>query len=230
MTTNPEGRSEARRQHDEDHGASAVDVQTRRDDHTTKNAFIGGDHAPRTSNVSWGAILGGVVCFLALTIVLSMATAAMGLQGATGAATGIWTIVALAVALAVAGYVAGALANRGGLLHGLLTWAASLLALVVLAGWLGTTLLGAVGDMAQQVATQTNVTEQLQQAAQQQQLSAAEQQQLQQQADQAARTTAQGMWWGFAGSLIGAAIAAFAGVAGARSVLGRRETEVTRRG
>lgn len=227
MTNDPQRRSDLGETRG-DPGASSVDVHPRRDDDATKSSLIGSDRSRRTSNVSWRAIFAGVATFLALTIVLSMATAAMGLQGATGAATGIWSVVALAIALAVAGYVAGAMAGRGGLIHGFLAWAASVLALVVLAGWLGTTMLGAVGDMVQQVATQTNLNQQLQQAAQQGQLSQQEMQQAQQQLQQAARETAQGMWWAFAGTLIGGAIATLCGGVGARSFTSR-DTEVTRR-
>lgn len=206
-------------------GASKAEVVTAHDDHSAQDALIGTDGARNRSNVSWGAIFAGVVTFLALTVTLSMASAAMGLGGATGMATGIWTLIALAVSLAVAGYVSGALATRSGLFHGLLTWATSLLAIVVLAGWLGGSLLGSVGNMAGQVVQSGQVnTQQVEDAARQagQQVQPPTQQQI----DQAARDTSTGAWWAFAGTLIGAAGAAAAGAAGARSVI-RRDTEVT---
>src|SRR5690606_11820790 len=111
--------------------------------------------------VSWGAIFAGVVTFLAVTVLLSLVTAGIGLTG-EGMAAGIWSIIALAIALAAAGYVAGALAVRGGLLHGFLTWATSLVAAVVLAVWLSASALGAVGSVVGQaldVAQGTDVTE-----------------------------------------------------------------------
>lgn len=212
-------------------GSSAAEVHTAHDDHTTQNAMLGTARSRATSNVSWGSIIAGVVTFLALTVLFSMVSAAMGLDGASGTATGIWTVVALAIALAVAGYVAGALAARGGLLHGFLTWAASLLSVLVLAGWLGTTMLGAVGNVVGSVANQANISaEQVQGSAEQAQDQVTQQDvdQARQQAGQAADTTAQGLWWAFAGTLIGAGIAAATGAAGARSVAHKRE-EVTYR-
>ena len=87
MTNDPQRRSDLGETRG-DPGASSVDVHPRRDVDATKSSLIGSDRSRRTSNVSWRAIFAGVATFLALTIVLSMATAAMGLQGATGAATG----------------------------------------------------------------------------------------------------------------------------------------------
>lgn len=211
-------------------GASAVGVRTADDDQTTKNAVLGTEHSRGGSNVSWGAIVAGVVTFLALTIVLSLVSAAMGLTGASGVATGIWTIVALVIALAAAGYVAGALAARGGLFHGFLTWAASLLAVLVLAGWLGASALGTAGNVLGSVASQANVSSgQVQDAAQsaQSQVSPQDVEAAKQQAQQAAETTATGLWWTVAGALIGGAIATLAGIAGARSVTSKKE-EVAR--
>lgn len=207
-------------------GATTTAARTAHTDRTTQNSMLGTEHSRSTSNVSWGAIFAGVVTFLALTILLSMVSAAMGLDGASGLATGIWSVVALAIALAVAGYVAGALATRSGLLHGFVTWAASLLAIVALTGLLGSSLLGAVGS----VANQANVTaQQAQDLAQQTQREVSEQeiQAAQQQAQQAAEQAATGLWWTFAGTLIGAVIATATGAAGARSVA-RKETEVSR--
>lgn len=225
-------------------GASAVEMRTAHDDHSMQEALIGTDRRGTRSNTAWGAILAGVVTFLALTILLSIATAAMGLQGASGTAAGIWSVVALAIALAAAGYVAGALAVRAGLLHGFLTWATSMLAVLVLAGWLGTSLLGAVGNVAgtvaQTVAQSTSVTGQdAQDAADAVQDNVSEQDvdQAQDQAEQAAQDAkqavseskdevAEGAWWAFAGALVGAVIAALAGAAGARSVINRKEEAV----
>ena len=51
------------------------------------------------------------------------------------------------VAFAAAGYVSGALGVRAGLFHGLGTWATSLIATVILAGWLGSSILGGLGSI-----------------------------------------------------------------------------------
>ncbi|QFG70221.1 hypothetical protein FY030_08075 [Ornithinimicrobium pratense] len=215
-------------------------MRTAHDDHSTQEAFIGTDRSRRSSNVSWGAIFAGVVTFLALTVLLGIAAAAMGLQGSSGTAAGIWSVIALVVALAAAGYVAGALAVRAGLLHGFLTWATSMLAVLVLAGWLGSSLLGAVGNVAGTVAETvsqgTTVTsEDAQDAAgsvDEQDVDEAQQQAedtAQDAQDTVAESTddiAEGAWWAFAGALLGALIAAFAGMAGARSVINREEEAV----
>ena len=145
--------------------------------------------------------------------------------------------------LAAAGFVAGALAVRGGLLHGLVTWATSLIGLLLLVGLLGSSLLGTVGGVvggiADTAAQTTQVSpEQIGAAAQDAQSQVSEQDvqqaqdQAQQAADEAARTfeenrdeLAQGAWWTFGGLLLGGLVSSLAGVAGARAVH-RRETEL----
>lgn len=203
-------------------GASAVERQTASDDHSTKESLIGTDSPRRRSNVSWGAIFAGVATFLALTAVFGMASAAMGIDGAGGVAAGIWAVIALVIALAAAGFIAGALAVRGGLLHGFLAWAVSILAILILAGWLGGTLLGSIGGVIGGVAEQVTVSPEQIEGATDAAQDAANQADEQQIAD----ATSAGMWWAFAGTLIGGVIAALAGMLGARSVI-RRRTEVT---
>lgn len=118
------------------------------DQHIGQEAWVGTDSTDvSTGNVSWGAIFAGVVTFLAIMILLGIGAAAMGLQGSTGLATGIFALISLAVAFAAAGYVSGALGVRAGLFHGLGTWATSLIASLILAGWLGTSVLGGVGSI-----------------------------------------------------------------------------------
>src|SRR5215203_2318251 len=78
-----------------------------------KESLIGTEHAGRPANVSWGSIFAGVVTFLAVTVLLSLVTAGIGLGG-SGVGAGIWSVIALAIALAAAGFVAGALAVRSG--------------------------------------------------------------------------------------------------------------------
>lgn len=223
------------------------------DQHIGQEAWIGTDSTEvSTGNVSWGAIFAGVVTFLAIMILLGVGAAAMGLQGSGGLATGIFALISLAVAFAAAGYVSGALGVRAGLFHGLGTWATSLIASLILTGWLGSSIIGGLGSVlgnvsgtvAETVGNATNVTREDAQDA-----SNAAQDNVSQEdinnaedrargaandaADQARDTyneysddAAEGTWWTFAGLLIGAVISAFAGAAGARSVLNRDETQV----
>lgn len=100
---------------------SAQPAAPRRPPHGTDSTEVS------NGNVSWDAIFAGVVTFLAIMILLGVGAAAMGLQGSGGLATGIFALISLAVAFAAAGYVSGALGVRTGLLHGLGTWAASLI-------------------------------------------------------------------------------------------------------
>ena len=204
-------------------------------DHSTKEALIGTDRRGRLANTSWGAILAGVVTFLAVAVLLSLVTAAIGLGGASGTTTGIWSAVSTALALAAAGYVTGALAVRSGLLHGFLTWATSVVAAVVLVAWLGSSLLGVLGGVLGQVAdTATEVVagEDLGQIAEEAEVavdqedvdqSEAQAQQalddVQQAAEEATDGASIGAWWAFAGLLVGAIIATGMGAVGAKSVV-----------
>ena len=95
------------------------------EDHTGRDSLIGTDHGHRATNASWGAIFAGVVTFLAIMVVFGLITAGLGLTDATATTVGIWSVVAVLVALALGGFIAGALAVRSGLLHGLVTRAAS---------------------------------------------------------------------------------------------------------
>lgn len=205
---------------------------------TTKEALIGTDHGSR-SNVSWGAVIAGVMTFLAVTVLLSLVTVGIGLTG-SGVGAGIWSVIALALALAAAGYVAGALAVRSGLLHGFLTWATSLVVALALTVWLGASLLGAVGGVVGTVASSASealsgtdtsqVVEDAQGSVSEEDMQQAEDQaneaidDAQQTAEEAGENVQAGAWWGFAGLLLGAIIAAGGGVFGVRSVISRRET------
>ncbi|MDY5785661.1 MULTISPECIES: hypothetical protein [unclassified Corynebacterium] len=223
-------------------------VTTESDDTTGQEAWIGTDSTEVSNgNVSWGAIFAGVVTFLGIMILLGVAAAAMGLQGASGVATGIFAIVSLAIAFAAAGYVAGALGVRAGLFHGFATWATSLIASLILAGWLGASVIGGLGSIldsvAQSAGNATTVTSQDAQAAgnnvTQQDVNNAQQEASQmanEAADQVRDTyneiapqAAEGSWWTLLGLIVGAVISALAGAAGARSVLNRDEQQVVRR-
>lgn len=92
---------------------------------------------------SWGSIIGGVVTVLAVSILLSLLTTALGFGVAdptssdpldgVGTAFGIGSAVTLLIALAAGGYVAGRLAGRSGMVHGFLVWATALIFASVLA-------------------------------------------------------------------------------------------------
>lgn len=223
------------------------------DQHIGQEAWVGTDSTDvSTGNVSWGAIFAGVVTFLAIMILLGVGAAAMGLQGSGGLATGIFALISLAVAFAAAGYVSGALGVRAGLFHGLGTWATSLIASLILAGWLGSSVVGGLGavlgdvtgTVAETAGNAANVTRQdaedastsVQDSISQEDINNAENQArdaANNAADQARETyneysddAAAGTWWTFAGLLIGAVISGLAGAAGARSVLNRDEKQV----
>lgn len=94
-------------------------------------------------NLSWRSIFAGLITFLALSILLSFISATIGL-GVTdltspnpldnvGIGFIIWTIISFIVSLGAGGYVAGLTANRAGAIHGFLTWALGLLAILYLA-------------------------------------------------------------------------------------------------
>lgn len=89
----------------------------------------------------------------------------LGLQEVGGVAVGIWSAIALILALAIAGFVSGVLAIRAGFLHGIATWATSLVAMLVLIGWLGASVVGAlggaIGNIAQGAMENTQITEDL---------------------------------------------------------------------
>lgn len=218
-------------------GAARVETEAVPGDHTTQEAWIGTDD-PRLSNrnVSWGAIIAGAVTFIALMMLFGVGAAALGLQDAGATAVGIWTLVGLVVSFLVAGYVAGALGVRGGLLHGFLTWATSLLAVIFLAGWLGTSVLGAFGNIAGTVAEATNITGEDAQgvadevspedAAQAEAEAEALADEATQAVEEAAPEAAEGTWWTFGGLVVGAVLASLAGVAGSRSVVNKREEVV----
>lgn len=222
--------------------ANRVETKTAPEDHSAQEAWIGTDN-PNISNrnISWGAVIAGAVTFIALMVLIGVGAAALGLQDTGGVALGIWTLVGLVIAFLAAGYVSGALGVRSGLLHGFLSWATSLLAVLFLAGWLGTSVLGAFGSIAggaaSTAAEAVNITTEDAQGAtegvteEDAQQAQAEAEQL---ADDAAQTAqevapeaAASTWWTFGGLLVGAVLASLAGVAGSRSVINKREETVT---
>lgn len=120
-------------------------------------SYVGADDQGAAGrNVSWGAILGGVVTMLGVLALLSLLGAAIGLGGTTitsndpfdGVGTGlaIWGVISLIIAFAAAGLVTGILAGRGGFIHGVVTWAASVLAAMWAASVLVSSAFGLVGN------------------------------------------------------------------------------------
>ncbi|MGX7109696.1 hypothetical protein [Facklamia miroungae] len=108
-------------------------------------------------NLSWRAVLAGLVTFVALSMLFSLIGAAIGL-GATdltaanpldGVGMGliIWTIISLILSLAGGGFIAGYTAHRAGLVHGFLTWASGLIIATVLASSAITGTFNTIGAM-----------------------------------------------------------------------------------
>jgi hypothetical protein len=208
-----------------------------------KDNALGNSREGRVHNMSWGAIFAGVVTFLAIVLLFSLLTAATGLNGSgTGAA--VVSVIGILLGFFGGGAVAGAMAVRGGLLHGFLTWATSILATVALIVLLTLGTAGAVGGVLGSLVSglgaaagpslsQVNpsdvpsspTAEQSQQAQQ-------AQQQAQQTAQQAAEATRTATTWGFFGLLLGGVAASLGGLLGSRSVLNRqtaRSGETSRR-
>lgn len=200
-----------------------------------KENALGNARGGRVHNVSWGAIFAGVVTFLAIVLLFSLLTAATGLNGSgTGAA--VVSVIGILLGFFGAGGVAGAMAVRGGLLHGFLTWATSILATVVLIVMLTLGTAGAVGGVLGSLVSglgaaagpslsQVNPSDvpSAPTAQQSQQVEQA-QQQAQQTAQQAAEATRTGTTWGFFGLLLGGVVASLGGLFGSRSVLNRETT------
>jgi len=196
-----------------------------------KENILGSAQEGRVHNVSWGAIFAGVVTFLAIVFLFSLLTAAFGLDGSgTGAA--IVSIIGILLAFLAAGGVAGAMSVRGGLVHGFLTWATSILATVLLVvlltlgtagavgGVLGSVVGGlgaAAGPSISKVQPSDVSTPTAQQSAQAQQAG----DQAKQTAAQAAQATKTGATYGFFGILLGAIVASIGGLLGSRSVNSR---------
>ena len=232
--------------------AYEVETQQADNDHTGQEAWIGTDNENISQgNISWGAIFAGVVTFLSIMTVFGLVAAAMGLQGSTGIATGITTIIGLVIAFAAAGYVAGALGVRAGLFHGFATWATSLLSALILAGWLGASIIGGLGSIAGNTldtvaqtagnaaeVTSTDVyngTDALQDGITQSDIDDAQRQaqdaatQVQDTYNEYSDDAAEGTWWTILGLVLGAVISSLAGAAGARSVLNKKTEKVLAR-
>lgn len=106
-------------------------------------------------NISWAAIIAGIVTFLAFLVTFSLIGSAIGFgqveatssNPLDGVGTGllIWTIVSFILSLTAAGFIAGITARRVGLVHGFLTWASSVLVLLLMLSFLTSGIFSAVG-------------------------------------------------------------------------------------
>ncbi|MDY5133984.1 hypothetical protein SC660_00470 [Actinotignum timonense] len=121
-----------------------------------RSTFLGADTPGRATNMSWGSVFAGVAVAIATLVVFSFLGAAIGLGTFDPASSnpgegfgfgmGLWAVCSIVIALGLGGYVTGALAVKGGLLHGLTTWATTIIVATV-AVWLGiSAALGAVGS------------------------------------------------------------------------------------
>lgn len=108
-------------------------------------------------NVSWSSIFAGVITFFASLAVLSLIGSAIGFgiveptasDPLSGVGTGviIWTVVTMLVSFMAGGFVAGVSARRVGILHGFLTWASSVILLLVMVTFLTTSIFSSVGTI-----------------------------------------------------------------------------------
>lgn len=107
-------------------------------------------------NISWSAVFAGVVTFLASLFTLSLIGSAIGFgtveptsnNPLDGVGTGliIWTIIAFLLSLIAAGFIAGVTSRRVGVVHGFLTWATSVLVLLIMLSYLTAGVFSAVGS------------------------------------------------------------------------------------
>lgn len=107
-------------------------------------------------NISWSAVIAGVVTFLAILLTLSLIASAIGFGTVEptssnpfdGVGTGlmIWTVISFILSLLAAGFVAGMTARRVGFVHGFLTWGTSVLVLLFLLSYATAGIFSAVGS------------------------------------------------------------------------------------
>lgn len=118
--------------------------------------IVGGEQAEAGFNISWSAIMAGVVTFIAMLLTFSLIGSAIGFGTVAptasnpldGVGTGvlIWTVVAFVLSLAAGGFVAGVTSRRMGLVHGFLTWATGVIALVAILSFVTVGAFSAVGS------------------------------------------------------------------------------------
>ncbi|NDL64962.1 CAP-Gly protein [Acerihabitans arboris] len=118
--------------------------------------------------ISWGAIIGGVITVLALSVLHSVLGAGLGFtmvdpysaQPAEGVGTAItvWSFVSILISLAVGGFVAGRLAGTAGISHGFLVWATSLIIAIIISSMVVGGAMRAAGNLIGSIASATGST------------------------------------------------------------------------
>lgn len=134
---------------------SHAPVETETTKRSWRSTYLGVGDGVDATNVSWGAIFAGIVTTIAILIAFSLLGTAIGLgvtdptsdQPFQGVGTGlaIWAILTLAIAIAAGGFVTGVLAGRAGFIHGVVTWAGSIITAAVVVSMATSAALGAVG-------------------------------------------------------------------------------------
>ena len=109
------------------------------------------------ANISWGSIFAGVVTFMAVFITLSFISSALGFgileptsnDPLDGVGTGVlvWTVISLIISFLCAGFISGVAAQRVGMLHGIVTWAASILIAFILISYTAVSAISGVGKL-----------------------------------------------------------------------------------
>lgn len=108
-------------------------------------------------NISWSAIVAGIVTFLACMVAFSLIGTAIGFgvpditsnQPFEGLKTSliIWAAVSMIVSLLAAGFISGIASARVGLVHGFLTWASSIVVLFILLTFTTVNIFQAAGSL-----------------------------------------------------------------------------------
>ncbi len=197
-----------------------------------KDTMFGSGRSENVRNVSWGAIFAGIVTFLAIVLLFSLAVTSFGLDGSSTGAV-VLTIVGIVLGLFLGGAVAGALAVRAGFLHGFVTWAGSVVAAVVLAAMIALGAAGAAGGLLGNVTSglgqavqvspgdsiPTPTQDQLDQAGQTYEEYAAQAEEVAQDVADATQKGAGNAFWGL---LLGSLVASLGGLVGSRSVANKQ--------
>ena len=112
---------------------------------------------------SWGSVFAGVITFLSIFMTLGLIGSAIGFgtlkptssNPLDGVGTGliIWTIITIVLSLMAAGFVSGVAAKRIGLLHGFLTWATSMIVVMLLVSYTAVSTFSAIGSLLGNVAS-----------------------------------------------------------------------------
>ncbi len=197
-----------------------------------KDTVFGSGRSENVRNVSWGAIFAGIVTFLAIVLLFSLAVTSFGLDGSSTGAI-VLTILGIVLGLFLGGAVAGALAVRAGFLHGFVTWAGSVVAAVVLAAMIALGAAGAAGGLLGNVTSglgqavqvspgdsiPTPTQDQLDQAGQTYEEYKAQAEEVAQDVADATQKGAGNAFWGL---LLGSLVASLGGLVGSRSVANKQ--------